>query len=113
MTPLAQAISRALIHFIWQGSIVGLSLWVILAALRKRSANSRYVASCAALGALAVMPVITASLLYSMRSSPGDSAAVARAAATASMASMALRSQQQVWLVGVARWALPTWALGV
>jgi TonB family protein len=80
MTPLAQAISRALIHFIWQGSIVGLSLWVILAALRKRSANSRYVATCAALGALAVMPVITASILYSMRSSPGDSAAaVARA----------------------------------
>src|SRR6476660_7198203 len=100
MTPLAQAISRALIHFIWQGSIVGLSLWVILAALRKRSANSRYVATCAALGALAVMPVITASILYSMRSSPGDSAAaVARAATTAAIASIAFHSQQPAWLV--------------
>ena len=50
MTALAMAVSRALIHFIWQGSIVGLLLWTTLFALRKRSANARYLASCAALG---------------------------------------------------------------
>ena len=41
MTPLTSAISRALIHFIWEGSIIGIALWVVLLALKKRSANAR------------------------------------------------------------------------
>ncbi len=65
MTPVAMAISRALIHFVWQGSIVGLLLWTVLFALRKRSANSRYVAGCAALTVSALMPVVTAWVIYS------------------------------------------------
>lgn len=48
MTALAAAISRALIQFVWQGSIVGLGLWASLFALRKRKANARYAVSCAA-----------------------------------------------------------------
>src|SRR5439155_23482200 len=35
MTPLTSAISRALIHFVWQGSIIGISLWFVLVVLKK------------------------------------------------------------------------------
>ena len=33
MSPLAQALSAALIHFVWQGALVGALLWAALAAL--------------------------------------------------------------------------------
>ena len=67
MTPVAMASSRALIHFVWQGSIVGLLLRTVLFALRKRSANSRYVAGCAALTVLAVMRVAHHKLFTAIR----------------------------------------------
>ena len=52
MTPLALAISRALIHFVWQGLLVGILLSVVLFALRKHRPASRYLAGCIALGLL-------------------------------------------------------------
>jgi hypothetical protein len=65
MTPLAIAISRALIHFVWQGLLVGMLLTVVLFALRKHRPTSRYLAGCIALGLLALMPVATTWILYS------------------------------------------------
>ena len=56
-TAIAQAVSAALLHFVWQGLTVALLLWMALFALRKRSANSRYLASCMALAVLAVQLV--------------------------------------------------------
>jgi hypothetical protein len=34
----------ALLHFLWQGALIGLALKITLAALRSRSAQSRYLA---------------------------------------------------------------------
>ena len=114
MTALALAISRALIHFVWQGSIVGLLLWAILFALRKRSANARYLASCAALAVLSLMPVLTAWRLYGR---PATAISRAARAAPFSQAFMAMsagsHSQQLVWLAWLQSWALPVWSLGV
>ncbi len=55
----------ALIHFLWQGSLVAI-VWIIaLRALRIRTAQGRYAASLAALGAMIVCPVITFMLVDS------------------------------------------------
>ena len=62
---MMQAVSAALLHFVWQGAIVGIWLSIVLAALRRRSANARYVVSCAALAGLALFPVVTTAVLYS------------------------------------------------
>jgi len=48
-----------LVHFVWQGAAVALVLGVALAAMRRRSAGARYVASCLAMIALAAAPVVT------------------------------------------------------
>ncbi len=39
----------ALLHFVWQGCLIGLSAAVTLLMLRRRSANARYLVGVAAL----------------------------------------------------------------
>ena len=75
MSPLAQALSAALIHFVWQGALVGVLLWAALAALRNRSADVRYLVSCGALAVLVVVPVVTAAA-FILRAVPVDVRAV-------------------------------------
>ena len=108
MTPLGQALSVALIQFVWQGLAVAAVLWIVLSALRNRSAQSRYLASCIALAALAAVPVITAWTVYArpMAIAAGFRGAVSRVALVAGG--------------GVAQgsgsfepWVLRVWALGV
>jgi hypothetical protein len=64
MIAVGQAVSAALIHFVWQGALGALLFSVLLAALRRRPAQSRYLAGCAALLVLAMMPIVTAWFLY-------------------------------------------------
>lgn len=45
---IADAVSAAPVSFLWQGTLVGLLLWLARIGLRTRSANDRYAASCAA-----------------------------------------------------------------
>ena len=70
MSAITQALSAALIHFIWQGVVVGFALWIALAALKHRSANARYVVSCAALAALVLMPILTVAGVLSLHGGP-------------------------------------------
>src|SRR5437867_1035808 len=121
MSPLAQALSAALIHFVWQGSIVGFLLWTALTALRSRSANARYVASCAALGVLAVLPVLTAAALY-WGAPPVELPALPIAATSHTNADIsdaialvgtAGDVQRIAWLARLQVWALPIWSVGV
>ena len=114
MTAMAQALSVALLHFVWQGLVVAFGLWVALFILRKRSANTRYLTSCAALAVLAVLPVITAYLAYSgpLTGHPPGSLvrAIPRIAGAVTASSVPSPS---AWLPSLERWALPAWALGV
>jgi len=56
--------SAALIQFVWQGTVVALFLRGAQFVLQRRSAHSRYLAACAALAFMAVLPVVTAFFLY-------------------------------------------------
>jgi beta-lactamase regulating signal transducer with metallopeptidase domain len=60
--PTIQTLGLTLLHFLWQGSIVGVVLFVTLCILRKP--QTRYVVSCFALVALASLPVVTFVNLY-------------------------------------------------
>ncbi len=113
MTPIAQALSAALLHFAWQGLLVAFLLWIALAVLKNRSANARYLASCAALAALALLPAITTWILYRR---PGPVRGVAAFAATVWPAAAALpgpAGAPLAWLAILQVWALPLWAAGV
>jgi TonB family protein len=112
MTPLAQAISRALIHFLWQGLMIAVFLWIALFLLRKRSADSRYLAACMALAAMAAMPFVTAWILYAQ---PASGPAVILPIETASRSAAgppALDADPRDWLEAVQIWALPIWSAG-
>jgi TonB family protein len=127
MTALAQALSAALLHFIWQGTLVAFLLWIVLSMLRKRTANQRYAVSCAALALMAALPALTAWMVYRQVSAVPISAAISTAAAasitTAAPASIraaipgaariALGSGPLEWMAVWRQWALPVWSAGV
>ncbi len=112
-TALAQALSAALLHFVWQGLLVAFLLWVALFILRKQSAHSRYLASCFALVLVALLPVITASILYST-STPASIplGGVTQPPALSAGFTLSVPSQS-TWAVAWQSWAVPVWSLGV
>jgi beta-lactamase regulating signal transducer with metallopeptidase domain len=57
--PLVAALGWALLHFVWQGTLMALLLGGLLRILRQRSANARYAVACAALLVMAVLPLAT------------------------------------------------------
>jgi beta-lactamase regulating signal transducer with metallopeptidase domain len=53
----------ALVHFVWQGAALAALAAVMLRCLRRRPAAVRYLAACAALAAMVVVPAATLSLV--------------------------------------------------
>src|SRR5215475_8030014 len=45
--PAVEALGWTLVHFLWQGALVALMLALARVALKRRTANLRYLASCA------------------------------------------------------------------
>lgn len=60
----ARATGIALLHFIWQASLVALVLAAALEIIDRRSARLRYAVSCTALALLVILPVRTAILSF-------------------------------------------------
>lgn len=113
MMALEQALRTALLHFVWQGALVALLLWMALLVMRKRSANARYLASCLALIVLVALPVITAGVAYNV---PVATHATSPALATPSTGAWAWANPDRsatTWLELLQKWALPAWLLGV
>ncbi len=110
MTALTQALSAALLHFVWQGSLVAVVLWAALWGLQRRPAPWRYAASCAALAILAALPAATVwMLLRGARSAE----AVTVPAAYFFAGARPVAGPAVSWLARVEGWALPVWSLGV
>jgi len=79
---VAQRVGWALVHFVWQGAAVALLLALVLALLRRRSAQARWVASCAALGLMMALAVATVCMVSVKARQALPSALVAPEAAT-------------------------------
>ncbi|HXG54093.1 MAG TPA: M56 family metallopeptidase, partial [Vicinamibacterales bacterium] len=78
--PVALAIGWALIHFVWQGALIGVLAAAALVALRRSAADVRYVVAAIALALMATMPLVTAVQTWrtvSPRTVPGSRAATA------------------------------------
>jgi GWxTD domain-containing protein len=58
-TVIARAMAGALLHFLWQGAAIAGLLALMLSALRRASAQARYMAACAAMVAMAASFVTT------------------------------------------------------
>jgi TonB family protein len=118
MTAIAQALSAALLDFVWQGLLAAFLLWTALFALKNRSARARYLASCVALAVMAVLPIVTACLVYTAPAVSHAPAGWGGAAPETMRAAMPGPAGSgfdwaAAWVDRLARWALPVWSLGV
>ena len=64
MNFLIEAIGWALLHFLWQGTAVAVVLFALLAALRRHTAQTRYLLS--AIGMIAMVALFTTTLLVNL-----------------------------------------------
>jgi WD40 repeat protein/beta-lactamase regulating signal transducer with metallopeptidase domain len=71
-SPTAQRLARVHLHFLWQGLIVVMVAWLVLAVLRRRSANARYLSLMMLFGVLTACPVITYALIQRERDRPEE-----------------------------------------
>ncbi len=115
MTAIAQSLSSALLHFLWQGVLLALVLWITLFLLRKRSAQARYTASCAALALMVALPVITAWTVYDrpVQDPPTAQPAASQAPSASTAALRSTPNLPLLWLSAFQQWALPVWSFGV
>lgn len=58
-TPFAEALGWALLHFLWQGTVVALALALVLVLLRGSTPGARYGAACVALALVLAAPAAT------------------------------------------------------
>src|SRR5262245_13611193 len=114
MNAMTAALSAALIHFVWQGTVMGVLLWIALFALRNRSANARYLAACATLVVLMMLPVVTVATFY-CRAVPSVSSArwVGEISQTVASSWNRTLTQSSSWPALLQAWVLPAWSLGV
>ncbi|HEY6346689.1 MAG TPA: GWxTD domain-containing protein [Bryobacteraceae bacterium] len=64
------AITRALLHFIWEGALIALALALLLEVFRPRSARFRYAAACAAMLAMLAAFGLTIARSWPQTSAP-------------------------------------------
>ena len=119
MTITTNAVSSALLHSLWQDAIVGLLLFGALIALRRATANARYLVCCAALALMAVLPIIT-TIALSDRGTPDHLSMPAPliVTPTENVTTVARTTSEPGtfsanWLTSVTPWVLPLWFVGV
>jgi hypothetical protein len=58
-SPMSHAVAQALVHFVWQGLLIGTAGALALIALRRASPQARYGVACLTLAAMAAAPILT------------------------------------------------------
>jgi beta-lactamase regulating signal transducer with metallopeptidase domain len=112
---LLNAWAWALVHFVWQGSLIGGLAWAALRLLRRARPELRYGVACAALALMVAAPVATGAVLRPSLAGPSAPAAPAAASRVdvtveaSPAASPGFRTRLQPALP----WILAAWAAGV
>jgi beta-lactamase regulating signal transducer with metallopeptidase domain len=112
-TPAVTALAWTLVHFIWQGAVVALLAGFAISAFRIARPATRYAVWCGALGAMALLPVITFAVLRgaTLVVAASSAAVVATPAPVAVAASVSAspRPADPAWIA----WLVGLWLSGV
>lgn len=116
-TSLVPALALALLHFLWQGALIGLLAALALALLRNARPQARYAVACLALLACVLLPAWS----ISQAPAPGDAASAARIALMTggdATAAPGADSGEVLRLVptpplDILPWVVALWAVGV
>ncbi|MHC5006347.1 MAG: M56 family metallopeptidase [Planctomycetota bacterium] len=104
---LVTALGWSLVHFIWQGTLIATLLGAILYGLRRRDANTRYLACCAGMALMTLAPIATFAALLGGQAAPVVPAAPGLlplevgASVTWSRLAELLPQLTALWIVGV------------
>ncbi len=111
----SQDLAWTLVHFLWEGAVLGLVAWVGLHLLRQRSANARYLWACSCLGLMLTSAVATFMLLRPLlhTGGPGAVMAVDPRSVHAAMNDAPWPLRAQLAFAPFLPWALAVWSLGV
>jgi uncharacterized protein (TIGR03435 family) len=113
--PAVQALGRALLHFIWQGSLLALFLWIVKTIAPSSAARLRYRVASLIMLTMPIALIVTAT--WKSLSEPGRAAAVPRL----SMQAPAATLEQLVYYAppasaphaGILGWVVCIWMIGV
>jgi HEAT repeat protein/beta-lactamase regulating signal transducer with metallopeptidase domain len=123
--PVIEALGWALLHFIWQGMLVAILLSAVISLLDRRRAEMRYLAACAAMLLMLVLPVATTAIITA--SDSGEPARVSESSAnklttatpravdrpSTAQTSIGLREQIAWRLATWLPWLMSGWMVGV
>ncbi len=113
-TPLAYHLGWTLVHFIWQGALVGALYACMRFVLRDSEPQSRYWLSLIALVVLAALPVFTFIHLLGSPLALPDVAGVAQSARSLRMTPEASPfAMLREFLHPIVPWTVPAWCVGV
>ena len=56
---LVPMLATVLLHFVWQGALVGVLAWMLLSLLHTARPQARYAVACGALLACVLLPALT------------------------------------------------------
>jgi beta-lactamase regulating signal transducer with metallopeptidase domain len=114
LATLIPVLGRALLHFVWQGAVIGLAAAIVLQLLRNARPQVRYAAACAALLACALVPLVG----VSMQLGTGSGAAMPDTIATMTHLATAASQRTFDFTAWPARfdsalpWIVAMWAAG-
>ena len=57
--PLSSALGWSLVHFVWQGALIGLAAFILLRGVRPAQSHTRYAIGVGALMVMFLAPVVT------------------------------------------------------
>lgn len=110
LQPWAQILGWTLIHFLWQGAVLGLVAWLALLLARRASAKVRYGLACAFLLLMVAAPVAT--FLVLLQASAGASG-LTLGTEVAVPAAATLAQRLRTSLDPALPWLLAGWVAGV
>lgn len=112
--PWVQAIGWMLLHFVWQGLVIGAGFACARALIPKTHCNARYAAGLTAL-ALMMFSAITTLLVLHPQQFEDDASITPIASATALVAAAGQASETDVYLMvqGLLPWLVLVWMAGV
>lgn len=125
--PLAERVGWILLHSLWQGALIGVGFGLLRFALRRQSAQARYLAGCVCLTLVLVAPLLTLvmspmpvresgtyfpALTYVERAPRAETIAEAPGASSENGLVLAIQSAA-IFLGQVAPWLTTLWLCGI
>lgn len=109
---LVPVLGRALLHFLWQGAVIGLVAAVLLQALRNARPQARYAIACLALLACALAPIAEVARQLAMTGDGVTPSVAMPAASTAPVVATATAALADWRVDDALPWIVALWSIG-